>query len=48
MNIFGAIRSWNNVRHTRNELSGLSGHQLEDIGVIPGDIKSIAKRAQRS
>ncbi len=47
MNIIGAIRSWNHVRHTRNELSRLSGYQLEDIGVIPGDIKSIANRAHR-
>ncbi len=47
MNIIGTLRSWNQVRHTRNELNGLSGHQLEDIGIIPGDIKSIANRARR-
>lgn len=45
MDIFGAIRTWNNVRQTRNALSNLSARELSDIGITRGDIPSIALRA---
>jgi uncharacterized protein YjiS (DUF1127 family) len=47
MDILGNIRAWNNVRHTRNELSSLSNRELDDIGMTRGDIPFIAKRTAR-
>ena len=34
---------WNAARNTANALRGLSALQLEDIGLLPGDIQSPAK-----
>lgn len=45
MNIFGNIRDWNRVRQTRNELSRLSAHNLDDLGISRADIPAIAQRA---
>jgi uncharacterized protein YjiS (DUF1127 family) len=45
MNIaFGSLISWNDARMTRNALSKLSARQLEDIGLVPGDIDRISRR----
>ncbi|MBJ6370944.1 DUF1127 domain-containing protein [Sedimentitalea arenosa] len=38
----GTIAAWNDVRVTRNALSALSDRELEDIGLIRGDIDSVA------
>lgn len=46
--IFGAIASWNDARMTRNALSGLTDRELEDIGLVRGDIDLVAEgRAPR-
>lgn len=41
--LFGAIMEWNDARRTRDALSALSDHELEDIGLVRGDIDNIAK-----
>ena len=41
---FGTLSLWNDARITRNALSKLSARQLEDIGLVPGDIDRIARR----
>lgn len=38
------LTSWNQARRTRNTLSRLSAHELEDIGLTPGDIDQITGR----
>jgi len=38
----GIIVSWNDARITRNALSGLSDRELDDIGLVRGDIDLIA------
>ncbi|MDE0211924.1 MAG: DUF1127 domain-containing protein [Boseongicola sp.] len=32
---------WNKARRTRAALSSLSAHELNDIGIAPGDIDAI-------
>ena len=39
--IAGALREWNDTRATRKALSRLSAHELDDIGLNPGDIDRI-------
>lgn len=38
------VISWNDSRMTRNTLSSLSDRELEDIGLIRGDIDKVANR----
>lgn len=45
--IFGTIASWNDARVTRDTLSGLSDRELDDIGLVRGDIDRIANGANR-
>ncbi|WP_368186963.1 DUF1127 domain-containing protein [Aestuariibius sp. HNIBRBA575] len=40
--IVGAFAAWNDARITRNALSKLSARELEDIGLVRGDIDRIA------
>jgi len=37
-----AMLAWNDARVTRNALSSLSDRELEDIGLIRGDIDAVA------
>lgn len=37
------IENWNDVRRTRKVLSGLTARELDDIGLVRGDIERIAK-----
>ncbi|MGD1881754.1 MAG: DUF1127 domain-containing protein [Paracoccaceae bacterium] len=39
---FSNLRAWNDARLTRNALSALSDRELEDIGLIRGDIDDVA------
>lgn len=39
---YAALVSWNDSRMTRNALSSLSDRELEDIGLIRGDIDVVA------
>lgn len=45
--ISGAVATWNDARATRNALEGLSDRELDDIGLVRGDIDLVAagKRA---
>ncbi len=38
--LIGIFTAWNDSRQTRNALSQLSDHELEDIGLTRGDINS--------
>ena len=40
--LFGAVIAWNDRRSTRNSLNKLSERELDDIGLIRGDIDTIA------
>ena len=39
---FEAIVTWNDARVTRNALSGLTDRELDDIGLVRGDIDLVA------
>ena len=36
--------AWNDARATRKVLSQLTARELDDIGLIPGDIDAISRR----
>jgi len=40
--VFGALAAWNDARMTRNSLNKLSARELDDIGLVRGDIERIA------
>lgn len=40
----GRLSAWNETRRTREILSKLSAHELDDIGLNPSDIDRIARR----
>jgi len=40
--LVGAASSWNDTRMTRNELQKLTDRELNDIGLMRGDIEEIA------
>ena len=42
--LYTTFLAWNDARVTRRALSGLSDHELEDIGLVRGDIDTIARR----
>lgn len=44
VNVIGAVASWNDARVTRNALAALSDRELEDIGLIRGEIDLVATR----
>lgn len=39
--LVAAVIAWNDSRQTRNALSQLSDHELDDIGLTRGDINSL-------
>ena len=39
----GTVAAWNDARVTRNALAQLSDRELEDIGLIRGDIDMVAE-----
>jgi len=41
--LFGAITAWNDARVTRNALAGLTDRELDDIGLVRGDIDRVAQ-----
>ncbi|MDK3017158.1 DUF1127 domain-containing protein [Pseudodonghicola flavimaris] len=43
-NVIGSVAAWNDARVTRNALAALSDRELEDIGLIRGDIDTVARR----
>jgi uncharacterized protein YjiS (DUF1127 family) len=42
--VLGAVSAWNERRTTRNALSQLSDRELDDIGLVRGDIDAIARQ----
>ena len=42
--LIDAYRRWNIRRETVANLLRLDAHQLDDVGIAPGDIDAIAKR----
>ena len=45
---FGAVVAWNDARVTRNSLAKLSARELDDIGLVPGDIDMIARKSLKT
>ena len=43
-NTFDKLVNWNDSRVTRNALLQLSARELNDIGLVPGDIDKISRR----
>ncbi|MBK4217730.1 DUF1127 domain-containing protein [Paracoccus caeni] len=41
--LFSLLTVWNDTRVTRRELSRLSDRELDDIGLVRGDIERIAR-----
>lgn len=46
--VFGEIATWNDARVTRNALAQLSDRELEDIGLVRGDIDLVAHSQSRN
>ena len=42
--VMAKVIAWNDARVTRNTLLGLSDRQLNDIGLIRGDVDAMANR----
>lgn len=42
--VAGDIRAWSDARRTHKALSRLSLRELDDIGLVPGDIDRISRR----
>lgn len=40
--LFGTLAAWNDARMTRNSLNKLTARELDDIGLVRGDIENIA------
>lgn len=40
--LIGTVVSWNDRRMTRNSLNKLTARELDDIGLVRGDIENIA------
>lgn len=45
--VLGAVAAWNDARQTRKALGKLTARELNDIGLVPGDIHEIAERYSR-
>ena len=42
--LIGTFVAWNDARVTRNALNALTDRELEDIGLVRGDIDDVADR----
>jgi uncharacterized protein YjiS (DUF1127 family) len=45
VSMIASVVSWNDTRMTRNSLSKLTTRELDDIGLVRGDIEAIASGA---
>jgi uncharacterized protein YjiS (DUF1127 family) len=43
--LYATFAGWNDARQTRNSLNKLTDRELEDIGLVRGDIEDIAAKA---
>jgi len=41
--LIGTLVSWNDARMTRKSLNKLTARELDDIGLVRGDIEDIAR-----
>ncbi len=41
--LFSNLKNWNDTRATRKALAQLSDHELEDIGILRGDIDDFSR-----
>lgn len=42
--VFSLFATWNDARQTRKALSSLTDRELDDIGLMRGDIDAVATR----
>jgi uncharacterized protein YjiS (DUF1127 family) len=47
LNITGRLNRWLSYRNAYRALSSLDSRTLDDLGIMPGDIKAIARKAVR-
>jgi len=47
MNLLRSFDNWRRYRATVGELNRLSAYELQDVGIHPGDIRSVARKACR-
>jgi len=40
----GTVAAWNDARVTRNALSRLSDHELDDLGLTRGDVANLGSK----
>lgn len=40
-----SYRNWQRINRTYNELSRLSSRELNDLGIAPGDVRTIARQS---
>lgn len=45
--LLGSLAAWNDMRLTRKALSSLSDRELEDIGLVRGDIDNVTGGKRR-
>ncbi len=43
LSLIGTLVSWNDARMTRKSLNKLTARELDDIGLVRGDIEAIAR-----
>ncbi len=43
MDFYGRIKAWRNYRRTCAELNALSNRELDDIGIVRGDIPQVSR-----
>lgn len=43
MKMFNKVANWHRANRTAAALNSLSSRQLEDIGLAPGDIRTISR-----
>lgn len=44
--LVGMVASWNDTRVTRDALTRLSDHELDDLGLSRGDIDALSRRTR--
>lgn len=44
--LIGSVIAWNDARIIRNELNRLTDRELEDVGLVRGDIDQVARSAR--
>lgn len=43
VSVVNTVAEWNDARATRNVLNGLTDRELDDIGMVRGDIDAVAE-----